>query len=109
MFEPTRQIATFCIAGFSHWYGYEVFDKLKVGTRLTLELEPDNPYDPRAVAIRFEGTKLGFVPAKMNDAIHQLMFFGHSSIFECVVTQVNPDTHPESQVRVTVNLVDARA
>ena len=108
MYEPSRQVLTFTIAGFSHWYGYEVLDKLKVGTKLDLVPEFDNPYDPRAVAIFFEGRKLGFVPAKFNGEIAHCMFFGHGDIFECVVTQVDPEAHPEHQVRVTVNLVDAR-
>ena len=108
MYEPSTQISTFCIAGFSHYDGFKVFDQLKIGTKLSLELEPDNPYDPKAVAIRLEGIKLGFVPAKLNSSIYQLMFFGYGDILECFVTQVDPETHPESQVRVTVNLVDAR-
>ena len=86
----------------------EVLDKLAIGTKLDLVPEFDNPYDPRAVAIFFEGRKLGFVPAKFNGEIAHCMFFGHGDIFECVVTQVDPESHPERQVRVTVNLVDAR-
>ena len=108
MYEPSRQVLTFTIAGFSHWYGYEVFDKLKIGTKLDLVPDFDNPVDPSAVAIFFEGTKLGFVPAKFNAEIAHCMYFGHGDIFECVVTQVDSEAHPEHQVRVTVNLVDAR-
>ena len=108
MYEPSRDIMTFCIAGFSHWSGYEVFDELKIGTKLDLALEPDNPYDPKAVAIFYKGTKLGFIPAKMNFEVYQLMFFGHADLFECFVVQVDPETHPESQVRVRIDIVDAR-
>lgn len=108
MYEPSRQVLTFTIAGFSHWYGYQVFDKLKIGTELTLVPEFDNPYDSNAVAIWYEDTKLGFVPAKFNAEIAPFLYFGHANLFECLVTQVDPDTHPENQVRVTVNLVDAR-
>ena len=108
MYEPSRDIMSFCIAGFSHHDGYLVFNDLKVGTKLQLELEPDNPYDANAVAISFQGIKLGYVPAKMNGTLHQLMYFGHADIFECFVTQVDPETHPESQVRVRIDIVDGR-
>ena len=109
MYEPSRDIMSFCIAGFSHYDGPKVFDELKIGTRLELALEPDNPYDAKAVAIRFQGVKLGYIPAKMNFEVYQLMFFGHADLFECFVVQVDPETHPESQVRVRIDVVDARA
>lgn len=108
MYEPTRQFMQFHIAGFSHWYGYEVFDQLKIGTKLELVSDSDNPYDPNAVAIMFGETKLGYVPSRCNAEIAQFLYFGHSDLFECAVTQVNPDAHPEAQVRVTVNIIDAR-
>lgn len=108
MYEPSRDIMTFCIAGFSHHNGPKVFDELKVGTALELALEPDNPYDPKAVAIFYKGSKLGYIPAKYNFEVYQLMFYGHADLFECFVVQVDPETHPESQVRVRIDVVDAR-
>ena len=108
MYEPTRQFMSFCIAGFSHWYGAEHLGELKPGTKLKLVAEPDNPYDPRAVAILLGKVKLGYIPRSMNAEVSQLMFFGHGGIFKCVVTQVDKEAHPEQQVRVSVLVKDAR-
>lgn len=60
-FEPSRHIATSNIAGFQHWDGATVSNLLKVGSVLQLVTEPDNPSKSEAVAIRWHGTKLGYV------------------------------------------------
>ncbi|RVU97318.1 hypothetical protein EII22_06725 [Coriobacteriales bacterium OH1046] len=83
MFEPSRQLMGFHIAGFSHHEGYKVFDKLKIGTGVTLVPEPDNPHDCRAVAMYFEGVKIGYVPSKDNRELSLFMHFGYSDAFEC--------------------------
>lgn len=108
MFEPSRQLMGFHIAGFSHHEGYKVFDRLKVGVGVTLVPEPDNPHDCRAVAMYFEGVKIGYVPSKDNRELSLFMHFGYSDMFECVITQVDPEAHPENQVRVSIFLKDAR-
>lgn len=46
--------ADFHLAGFIYWDGPFVFDKLKLGTKLTLKREMDNRYDAEAVAVYFE-------------------------------------------------------
>ena len=45
--------------------GYEdkkVLERLTVDTYIDMVLEPDNPYDRDAVALFFEGEKIGYVP-----------------------------------------------
>ncbi len=108
MYEPTRKIMSFTIAGFSHWYGAGHISELKPGDKLDLVSEPDNPYDSCAVAIYLGEDKLGYVPAAMNGEISQLMYFGYADIFECIVTQVDPEAHPEAQVRVSIFVKDNR-
>jgi hypothetical protein len=39
------------MAGFTYCDGIEVFSNLKIGSPLTLKAEPENKYDPSAVAI----------------------------------------------------------
>ncbi len=43
MYEPTKQIDQFPIAGFQYRDGADVLDKLEVGTKLDLVPEFDNP------------------------------------------------------------------
>lgn len=108
MYEPSRSIMTFHIAGFQFWDGALVLDQLKVGMQLRLVPEFDNPHDPRAVAIYLDKTKLGFVPSELNELVSQLLFYGHDDVLECRVLQVAPERSPWHQVRAGVYLADAR-
>ena len=107
-FEPSRRILDSNVAGFSHWDGFLVFDRLKPGSKLKLKAEFDNPFDPDAVAVWFKGTKIGFVPRKDNFMVAQLIRFGHGDVLEARVTSVNPLAHPEQQVQMTIMVRDAR-
>jgi hypothetical protein len=42
---------------------------MKVGDALALIREPDNPHDPLAVRVEWNGHKLGYVPRKENEAV----------------------------------------
>lgn len=108
MYEPSRHITSFNIAGFQHWDGASVLSELKPGMLLTLDPEPDNPFDPEAVAIRYKGVKLGFVPATENGLLSVLLHFGHGGVVECRVQQVDPEAKPWEQVLVGLFVTDAR-
>lgn len=69
MYEPTRLLLSFNIAGVKYYDAAFVMDDLKVGSPLTLEPEPENPHDSQAVKISFNGKKLGYVPASMCDSL----------------------------------------
>lgn len=107
-YEPSRQMASFHIAGFQFWDGALAIGELKVGDRVDLVPEPSNPHDSDAVAIRFHGMKLGYVPREENAALARMLYFGHRDAFEAVVQQVSPDRSPWHQVRVGVFVTDAR-
>lgn len=107
-YEPSRQFLNCHIAGFSHWDAVEVFDELHVGAPLELRPEPTNPFDPCAIAVWFNETKIGYVPRTHNAELAQLMFFGYGDIFSARVAQVDPQAHPERQARMAIFLKDAR-
>ena len=46
---------------------------LKPGSFFTLRPEPDNPYDPNAIAIYGGGHHFGYVPQKWNRKVWQLI------------------------------------
>ena len=48
MKKETKKVhlMNFHIAGFSYWDGCEAFENLKIGTKLQLEREEDNKFDP---------------------------------------------------------------
>ena len=108
MYEPSRHIATFNIAGFQHWDGAPVIDQLKLGSPLQLVAAPDNPHDSEAVAIRWQGTKLGYVPSGKNHLPSLLLHYGHTGVLECRVLKVDPSESPWKQVMVGLYLTDAR-
>ena len=43
--------------------------RLRVGDPLTLVRELENPHDPRAVRVEWQGHKLGYVPRKENRSV----------------------------------------
>lgn len=108
MYEPTRLLLSFNIAGVKYYDAAFVMDDLKVGSPLTLESEPENPHDSQAVKISFNGKKLGYVPASMCDSLAPFMFYGYKDIFECVLQKKNPEAETCEQLTVGVYLKDAR-
>nr|WP_248030013.1 HIRAN domain-containing protein [Streptococcus suis] len=51
----------------------DVIDQLKPGTPVQLVGEPSNPHDSEAVAIFYQGTKLGYIPSDKNSLISRLI------------------------------------
>ena len=44
-------LSHFHISGFTYYEGALVFNQLKIGTELSLQAEPENKFNARAVAI----------------------------------------------------------
>ena len=89
MYEPPRKIYSFHIRGFQHWDGVLQLENMKPGMKVDLVAEPDNPHDPDAIALYFNNTKLGYVPAESNEILSTLAFYGHIDIFEARIQQIN--------------------
>ena len=54
------------LAGFRYHAAEELWGELRIGDRLTLERERDNPHDANAVSVAWRGHKLGYVPRREN-------------------------------------------
>lgn len=96
----------FHVAGFSYYEGVLVFNKLKIGTELQLKAEPDNKYDPLAVAIYLGEHKLGYVPRSANYSLSKILIAGHN-LFETRVQYIDKTALPEDQLGVVVFLKSA--
>jgi len=103
MKNKREHLSHFSISGFTYYEGALAFNQLKIGTALRLEAEPENKYDPRAVAIYYKDHKLGFVPRNENRIIYKLLEIGFSN-FDVRVQQLDQQAHPEAQVGVVVHL-----
>ncbi|MCL1969149.1 MAG: HIRAN domain-containing protein [Bacteroidetes bacterium] len=99
-----RHFSTFHIAGFTYYNGVDLFENLKIGTQLSLKAEPENAFDPNAVAIYYQEEKLGFVPRDENPLLRKFLNLGYTDLFEIKISQVSPETHPEKQIRVVVRI-----
>ena len=109
MYERSRHLMDCHIAGFTYYDGTDVIENLMIGSPVSLVSEPDNPYDPNAVAIYYGTTKLGYVPKYKNDCISDLLYFGHGGIIDAKINSRNLDKDPERQFRIVIKLKDSRA
>lgn len=67
--ETTLVVQSSPLAGFRYHEAAEVLDELRVGDRLELGRERDNPHDANAVSVSWRGRKLGYVPRHENAAL----------------------------------------
>lgn len=107
-YEPSRHFDDFHLAGFAYYDGLDVVDELRLGQKVELVRELDNPFDRDAVAIYYKDKKLGYIPAAHNQQISTLLYYGHGGIFEARIQMVNIETHPERQFRIMVKVKDNR-
>lgn len=84
------------MAGFSYYDGAEVFNKLEIGALLEISLNPENDYDPWAVAIYYKDYKLGFIPRDENRIFYKLLKVGVANI-EIHIQRIDNKMHPEEQ------------
>lgn len=107
-YERSRHLVDFHVAGFAYYEGLEVIDELTLGKPVQLFVEHDNPHDPDAVVIYYQKYKLGYMPSNKNHLLSQLLYFGHTDLFEARIQYVNKESHPERQFRVVVKIKDKR-
>jgi hypothetical protein len=108
MYERSRNLLDCHIAGFTYYEGLDVMDELRLGAVVTLKAEPENPYDPNAVVIYFEDTKLGYIPQAKNAMVSLMLHFGYGEFLEARINGLNREATPESQFRIVVKLRDNR-
>lgn len=75
------------IAGFQYYEGSGIINGIKVGEKLNLRAEPQNPYDEFAVEIFHGKTKLGYVPRTDNRHICRLLLGGVEPFVEVEYTK----------------------
>jgi hypothetical protein len=84
------------LAGFRYADASLVWPELKLGDRLDLVREPDNPYDRNAVRVEWRGRKLGYVPRAENQALAWAMDRG-----ETVTARISRlRDHPNPRLRL---------
>lgn len=102
------------LAGRKYHDADEVWDELKVGTVLRLERDKENRYDTNAVAVIYERKDekgsvedeflIGYIPRDNNVMIANFLEMGWNDIFECRISKLNSEAHPEAQVNLTIKI-----
>jgi len=90
------------VAGFQYHHGESLWSRLTPGVPLGLVREPNNPYDPRAVRIEFDGVKIGYVPRAENATIAHLMDSGRH--VSASILAVRESSNPWDRIEVALSL-----
>jgi hypothetical protein len=80
------------IAGLKFHKIKTLVDPIPLGTLLTLEPEPTNAYDDRAIAIKYNNTMLGYVPRVNTEPIHTALDSDEEVECQVVFTDYNKPT-----------------
>ena len=90
------------INGMAYYDAGKVLPELRVGDRLELRREADNPHDDRAVEVYWRRRKLGYLPRVENAAVAQMEDAGE--LLECSIVELVPSNFPWDAVTVRVDL-----
>lgn len=91
------------VRGFQYHQGAEVIHRIQEHDDLDLLREYDNQHDPDAVAIYWQGHKLGYLPMFENKALAHLI--DHGMLLAAYVAYTAPELPPWEQCFVAVELL----
>ncbi len=92
------------VAGFRHYEGMNLLDRMKEGDLLELVREPGNEYDECAIALHWQGSKIGFIPATTNEMLSFLLDAEALSLF-AVITHLERTAQHWENVAVAIYFV----
>jgi len=91
------------LAGFQYHAAPRLWPELRQGEALTLRREPENPHDPRAIAV-FRGTdQLGYLPRAENDVVSRALDEGRR--LDARISRLREGSDPWQRVELEVFLV----
>lgn len=88
------------LAGFQFHAGPQVWAELRIGDKLELIREPNNPHDARAIAVLWQGHQIGYLPRAENDAVSEAMDRGHR--LEARISRLREERNPWRRLEVEV-------
>jgi len=91
------------LAGFQYYAGQGRWSEMKVGDSLTLIREPDNPHDPKAIRVEWQGEKLGYLPRAENRSVAEELDRGGR--VEARIAALREDRNPWKRLLIEVFVV----
>ncbi len=98
--KPWKTLQISPIAGFQYHQGEVLWPQLATGQSVTLIREPGNRFDQRAVRIDWQGEKLGYIPARDNAAVSQLLDRGEK--LSALIVGLKKSDNPWERIAVEV-------
>ena len=92
------------VRGFRHYEGPSLISQMKEGDMLELVREPDNEYDPSAIALHWNERKIGFVPAEDNEILSKLLDIGIPELI-AEITFLQPAAAAWENVRIAISVL----
>lgn len=89
----------FYVAGVKFHDLDEVKDVIEPGDIVSLEPDPFNEYDSEAIKVVYDGTMIGFVPARLTKFIHPLMNRGDHY---AEIVQLDLSAQPWKQLKIAI-------
>lgn len=90
------------LAGFRYHAGKVLWEDMRVGDRLHLVREPDNPHDASAIRVEWRGHKLGYVPRRDNAQLARQM--DHGAAVEARITELRRSLNGRNRVSYEISL-----
>jgi len=91
------------IRGFQYHQGPKLIKKIRAEDALDLVREYDNEHDTNAVAVYWEGHKLGYLPMFENVSLAYML--DHGLLLECHVVYTQPKAKPWEQCFIAIELL----
>jgi hypothetical protein len=95
------------VAGFTHYHGPENLEHLREGEIIQLVREPDNKYDAEAIALHWNGLKIGFIPARYNFTLARLIDIQIPEL-HAEITHIKTESAPWENVAVAIYCLKER-
>ncbi len=92
------------VAGFQFSGGPERLAYMSNGDLLDLRREPENPEDPRAIALYHNENKIGFVPKRENKTLSRLLDADMTPLV-AEITHLNKDAATWENVRIAIYML----
>lgn len=101
---PTKKVYRGYVAGYQYQSSSEYQQLMKAGDPLDLVREPQNFYDNNAIAIFWNGTKLGYIPKKHNLVLKNMIDEGIGLVSIIKTITLVAESWERVEVEVYVNL-----